>query len=192
MAKWSLVLGVGGFVALLLVAPMPSNAAATTVPVCTPGQLAVTVSAWTYNPSTAGSVFQTLPISITNEGATCVIGGLPKIVPIGIKVARKPSGEVVTTLVEGATVNSMKYKLLTLTKGQAAHTYLNLVHPIGNATTVRKWTNACRPAAATGFTIDVVPAKKLLNRHVKVTIPKVCTTGKANDLSTGPLVGTAG
>jgi len=186
--KWPAAVTVASFVASLFVVPLATVASATTVPACAPKQLAVTVKAWVYNPSTLGTVFESLPITITNEGSTCVVGGIPKIAPTGIKVAHKPSGEAVYALVEGAAINSTKYTMLTLSHGAAAHTYLNLVYPTGDASTVKKWTNSCRPATASGFTISIVPAKKLLNRHVRATIPKVCTTGRANDLSTGPLV----
>jgi photosystem II stability/assembly factor-like uncharacterized protein len=191
MKKWSAVIVTVSFVASLFVAPTATVASATTAPACAPKQLTVTAGAWAYNPSTAGTVFQTLPISITNEGGTCVVGGFPKLIPTGIKVTHKTSGEAVDALVEGAAISATKYKMLTLSHGKAAYTYLNLVYPIGDASTVKKWTNSCQPAGATGFTISIVPAKKLLNRHVKATIPKVCTTGNANDLSTGPLSSTS-
>jgi photosystem II stability/assembly factor-like uncharacterized protein len=191
MSKWSAAIVTVSLVAPLFVAPTASVASASTAPACSPKQLTVTARAWAYNPSTAETVFQTLPVSITNEGGTCAIGGLPKIVPTGIKVTHKPSGEAVYALVEGAAISSTKYRMLTLSRGEAAYTYLNLVFPTGDATAVKKWSKSCQPAVATGFTISIVPAKKLLNRHVRATIPEVCTTGKANDLSTGPLSATS-
>ncbi len=187
MRKWSAVITVVSFVASLFVVPSATVASATTAPSCAPKELTVTAGAWAYNPSTAGTVFQSLPITISNEGGTCNIGGFPKIVPTGIKVTHKPNGEAVYALVEGVAISSTKYKMLTLRHGNAAYTHLNLVYPFGETATVKKWITSCRPASATGFTINIVPAKRLLNRHVKATITKVCTTGKANDLSTGPL-----
>jgi hypothetical protein len=188
MRKWSAAIATVGLVMPLLVV-LSATVALAAAPACAPKQLVVAVKAWAFNPSVLGTVFQSLPISITNEGAACVIGGLAKIAPTGVMVVHKPGGEAVTALVEGVVINSTKYKILTLTHGKAAYTYLNLVYPTANASTVKKWTNFCRPATASGFTINIVPARNLLNRPVKATIPKVCTTGTANDLSAGPLVG---
>ncbi len=187
MRKCLAAITVVSFSVSLLVGPSMTVASATTVPACAPNQLSVSVRAWAFNPSTAGTVFQSLRISITNEGGTCVIGGIPKIVPTGIKVRHKPKGEAVYALVEGAAINSTKYQMLTLAHRKAAYTYLGLVYPVGDASTVKKLTISCLPVPATGFMINIVPAERPLNHDMKVTIPDICTTGRANDLSTGPL-----
>src|ERR1035437_533063 len=110
--------------ASLFVVPSATVASATTAPSCAPKELTVTAGAWAYNPSTAGTVFQSLPITISNEGGTCNIGGFPKIVPTGIKVTHKPNGEAVYALVEGVAISSTKYKMLTLRHGKAAYTQI--------------------------------------------------------------------
>jgi len=187
MRRYSAAITAACLVAAALIVPSGTKASASTVARCASRQLSVTQRGWAYNPSTEGTVFQSLLIYITNEGATCAIGGLAKIVPTGVKSARKRNGEAVNAIVEGATTNSSTYAMLTLAHAAAAFAYLNLVHPVGDTSTVKKWTSTCRPASATGFTISIVPTRELLNRPVKVVIPDVCTSGKANDLSSGPL-----
>jgi hypothetical protein len=187
MRRCSAAITAACLVAAALVVPSGTLASASAVARCAPKQLSVTQRGWAYNPSTAGSVFQSLLIYITNEGATCVIGGLAKITPTGVKATRKPNGEAVHVIVEGAAISSTKYAMLTLAHSAAAFAYLNLVHPMGDTSTVKKWTGTCRPATATGFTISIVPARELMNRQVKAVIPDVCTSGQANDLSSGPL-----
>lgn len=171
-------------VAMILVMPTASVWAATSPPTCTPRELSVTVGHWIYGFSAAGTEVQWLPISVTNEGGTCAIGGLPKIAPTGIKVKHKPNGETVYALVEGAAIQGTAYKMLTLAHRKAGYTYLKLEFPVGSTPTAKKWALACEPGTATGFTLNIVPAAHLLNRHVSFTLPDICTTGKANDLST--------
>src|ERR1035441_4616029 len=89
-------------------------------------------------PEHCGNSVQSLPITISNEGGTCNIGGFPKIVPTGIKVTHKLNGEAVYALVEGVAISSTKYKMLTLRHGKAAYTHLNLVYPFGETATVKR------------------------------------------------------
>lgn len=162
-------------------------ATAVAIPSCVPKHVAVVVGKWVHDPSTVDTVFESLPISFVNEGATCVIGGYPKIAPTGIKAKSFTRAKAAQILVPIVTITSTTYQNLTLEHGAAAHSFLNLVYPIDNVSVVDRWKKLCRPEEATGFTINIVPAKHLLNRHVLTRIPNVCTSGKTGDLRTGPL-----
>jgi hypothetical protein len=184
MSKFRLFLVVVGLSTSLFVTPAVSILAAATVPACSPSQLKVTSRPWIPEYSVAGTTEEWLPVRITNAGATCTIGGLPKIVPTGVRLKSSSSAAVV---VESAIISTTKYKMLTLVHGKAAFTYLKLEFRSGPSSAAKKWIASCRPSVATGFTISIVPTKYILNRHVTVTIPDVCTTGRANDLSVVPL-----
>lgn len=175
--------------ALLSLPPAPAASGAA-VPSCDAAQLSVTAHDWVYNPSTVGTVFEVLPIAITNNGATCVLVGTPKIAPTGVRLRHVNPGAATSIIVSGAAVTPSPARTMTLARGHAAYTYLYLVYPIGNTATASKWRRACAPSTATGLTIFVVPGHSIWNRHVAVTVPEVCTTGKANDLRSGPLSST--
>ncbi|MHB8335098.1 MAG: hypothetical protein ACYDEH_09445 [Acidimicrobiales bacterium] len=168
--------------------PSPAaNGAAT--PTCRSKQLSVTVRTWVYNPSTLGTVFEVLPITITNDGARCVLAGIPKIAPVGVRMRHAINGAETSIIVVGAAVSHSPLRPLFLAHGHAAYTYLDLVYPIGDTATARKWNRTCEPSVGTGITIFVVPGHSIWNRDVAVTVPNVCTTGRANDLRSGPLSG---
>ena len=179
------VLAASVSVSTLAVSPPAANGAAT--PTCHSTQLSVTVRAWVYNPSTLGTVFEVLPITITNNGARCVLVGTPKIAPVGVRMRHAINGAETSIIVVGAAVSPSPPRPLFLAHGHAAYTYLDLVYPIGDTATARRWNRSCEPSSATGIVLFVVPGHSIWNRHVAVAVPNVCTTGRANDLRSGPL-----
>ncbi len=165
----------------------PSSAYGAASHPCIPKQLSVTARTWIYNPSTFGTVFEMLPITITNHGATCVLAGTPKIAPTLTGTRRVIGGATTATVIDGATVINKPSSRLTLRPGHSAFTYLYLAYPVGHTAAARRWKQICQPVVATGLTIYIVPSRSLWNRHVATAVPEVCTTGRANDLRSGPL-----
>jgi hypothetical protein len=167
-------------VSLTIETSVASPASATTVPtMCTPGDLAVSLLKVATGASTVGSVAFYLPIKITNTGATCSIGGIPRITPAGISVKSRAALNALPT--------SSKFKNFTLKKGQSAYSILGYWWTTSVIETYREqWLKSCNPVKAIGFDITITPRHNLLNRRVKYALPEVCTTGRAN-MSITPL-----
>lgn len=164
-----------------------SVAVGASTPSCAGKALSVTTHTWIYNPSARGTVFEVLPITITNHGPTCVLAGTPKIAPTLAGARRAIVGADTVTIIVGATAITTPARSLTLRPGHAAYTYLTLTYPVGHTATAQRWKRICQPMIAPGLTVYVVPGRSLWNRHVATAVPEVCTTGRANDLRSGPL-----
>jgi hypothetical protein len=162
---------------LVMSSGAPAASAAAAVPTCSPSHLVVAVGKWAGEFATSGTTEEWLSISITNEGSACAFGGVPTIVPY----AKTPHA------LESAALDATKPSLLTLAHGEVAFTYLRLEYRVSPMAIAKKWTASCGPVTASGFHITVGPAGHVLSRNVKVSLPEVCTTGKANDLHTAPL-----
>jgi len=145
--------------------------------VCVSKNLAVSLLNATTGYSVFGPGALYLPIKITNTGATCSIGGVPRIRPIGV---RTKSGTVLEVL-----PTSMKFKNFILKKSQSVYTILVYWRrPSGHGSFNKRWLKSCDPVKAMGFEITITPRRNLLNRKVNYTLPEVCTAGKANMLIT--------
>jgi len=163
---------------MLVMAPgVPTASAAAAPSTCSPSHLSVGAGKWTGEYSILGTVESWLSISITNIGSVCAFSGPPKIVPY----AKTPHA------LESAALDATKTSMLTLAHGEVAFTYLRLEYRISPLAIAKKWTTKCGPITASGFHITVGPKGHILSRNVKVRLPEVCTTGKANDLHTAPL-----
>ena len=153
------------------------------LPTCTSTQLSVDVGAIIHTPgATVNTVPVRLPIAIRNSGTGCVIGGLPKIAPVGVTAKN--------AIVSGSRITSTKFFPLWLRPGGSVYTYLSWSTPVGSTSVIKHWRTTCAPSKAAGFLMWVVPGRSIVNRHVKVTLPVVCTTGVAN-LTTEPLTARA-
>lgn len=171
-----------------LLALFSTNAAAANTvapPICKPGQLSVALGKVLPGIGENDTETFSVVVKITNTGSICSIGGLPKIAPTGVEAKRVHLADAV--------VDSTKFRVTTVRTAQAVYTVLGYwwTAPAsripGTAAARREWDKSCAPAKATGFTITIIPSLNLKMRHVKFTLPEVCTTGKVN-MSTEPLV----
>lgn len=160
-----------------------SAAGAKAAPVCTSSRLYVHVGAIISTPGgTVNSRPVWLPIAIRNKGKGCDIGGWPRVAPVAVTAKN--------AVVPGSAITSTQYSQSWLRPGGSVYAYVSWTTPVGSSSIITKWHKTCAPAKATGVVMWVVPGKSIVSRHVKVTLPVVCTTGLAN-LTTEPQTTTA-
>ena len=102
--------------------------AASASPACMQRQLAVTHGEWIPEYSTLGTAEEWLPIFITNVGGTCSMGGIPRILPIGVTGTNLAHGSLT---IRAAVSKSKTFKSFALNRGTAGRAYLKEL-PIGH------------------------------------------------------------
>ncbi len=154
-------------------------AANSTPAMCAADQLAIALLPVSHGAPTLYSAAIYLPIKITNTGATCALGGSPRIKPIGVHSKSRVGIKALPTAV--------KFKDLALKRDQSAYAVLGYWRTPDTFKTYRsQWLKSCAPKKATAFEITVPLGHRWLTRKLIYTLPEVCTKGKVN-MSITPL-----
>lgn len=147
---------------------------------CQPSSLTVTAGRWGYEIGSAGTSEAWLNISVKNKGVSCVFGGAPRIIPVGVSNTQVDVGRKLLA----ALVSGPKLPLMKIEQGRSAYTYLRFEYQSSPKAVAQKWASKCKAENASGFSFEVGPVGHVLKREFKIALPVVCTSGKLNDLTT--------